>query len=287
MTKSESDEPTDDWLEHVNAELSRRDVSHKQRPWEAWFEWSRYARVSASLDDKDVKKIFDWFEKNTKAGSQYFGPMYEGTLYYDSCFWPIVIPVVAGRVRLDASNSLKTMPDSIKSRLTKNKQEFVQYAAVWADCIDYAFGIEGLWNGTSPNAFGQDCFRSGHPQLNATVTLLLESIPNSKAMECSRMATEMFLKGFLASKAGLTENESKSNIGHNLSKALDMCLDIEQHSELQVIQSDLTLFPEIADRYKGTNKSAIELWHGYGIAQFTGATVIRSLTGRDVRRTLR
>src|SRR5947209_3949786 len=132
MAKREGYEPTDEWLEQINEELRKKDVPHKQRPWEAWMEWSKYAGVSSSLGDEDVKKIFDWFEKNTKAGSQYFGPMYMGSLYYDTCFWPIFIPVVFGRVKLDASNSLRTMPETIKSRLMKDKQEFMQYVAVWA-----------------------------------------------------------------------------------------------------------------------------------------------------------
>lgn len=287
MAKREEYEPTEEWLEQINEELRKKDVPHKQRPWEAWMEWSKYAGVSTSLGDEDVKKIFDWFEKNTKAGSQYFGPMYMGSLYYDSCFWPIFIPVMFGRVKLDASNSLRTMPETIKSRLMRDKQEFMEYVAVWADCIDYAFGIEGLCNGKNTSAFGQELFRSGDQQLNATVSLLHEENPNPKAMESSRMATEMFLKAFLASKAGLTEKEAKDKIGHNLEKALNMCLDVDKTSELQVIRSGLPIFPEIADRYKGTDKTPKELWHGYGIAQFIGTTVVRSLTGRDIRKTLR
>jgi hypothetical protein len=212
--------------------------------------------------------------------------MYMGTLYYDSCFWPIFIPVVFGTVKLDAAKSLRTMPDPIKSRLMKDRQEFMQYIAVWVDCLDYGFGIEGLCDGKNTSAFGQELFASGNQQLNATVTLLHEENPNPKAMESSRMATEMFLKAFLASKAGLTDEEARHKIGHNLEKALNMCLAVDKNSELQVIRSGLSLFPEIADRYKGTDKTPIELWHGYGIAQVTGTTVVRSLTGRDVRKTL-
>jgi len=284
---SEDSEPSNEWLEQVNAELSRKDVPHRRRPWEAWLEWSAYAGVSSSLGDPDVKKIFDWFEQNTKAGSQYVGPMYEGSLYYDSCFWPIAIPVMAGSVRLEALRSLKTMPDSIKARLHRDTQEFMQYVAVWADCLDYAFGIEEVGNNTNISAFGQQLLTSGHQQLTATVSLLHENHPNPRAMESSRMATEMFLKGFLASGAVLTEKEAKDKVGHNLEKALDMCLDVDQQSDLQVVRAGLALFPEIADRYKGAEKTPRELWHGYGTAQFTGATVVRSLTGRDVRKTLR
>lgn len=286
MVKSNSYEPTDEWLEQINEELRKRDGHHKQRAWEAWMEWSKYAGVSTSLGDPHVQKIFAWFEKNTKASSQYFGPMYMGSLYYDSCFWPIFIPVVAGTVKLEVAKSLRTMPDPIKSRLMKDKHEFMQYVAVWVDCLDYGFGIEGLCDGKNTSAFEQQLFASGNQQLNATVTLLHEENPNPKAMESSRMATEMFLKAFLASKTGLTDEEARHKIGHNLEKALNMCLDVDKNSELQVIRSGLSLFPRIADRYKGTDKTPIELWHGYGTAQFTGTTVVRSLTGRDARKTL-
>lgn len=66
MAKREGYEVTDEWLEQINEELRKKDVSHKRRPWNAWMEWSKYVGVSTSLGDEDVKQIFEWFEKNTK-----------------------------------------------------------------------------------------------------------------------------------------------------------------------------------------------------------------------------
>jgi hypothetical protein len=48
------------------------------------------------------------------------------------------------------------------------------------------------------------------------------------------MATEMFLKAYLAGKIGLTEKEAKDKIGHNIEKALDGCLAVDNQSELPV-----------------------------------------------------
>jgi hypothetical protein len=106
-------------------------------------------------------------------------------------------------------------------------------------------------------------------------------------MESARMATEMFLKAYLAAKVGLTEKEAKDKIGHNVEKALDRCLAVDNQSELQIIRQDLSCFPEIGDRYKGTDKKQSELWQGYQIAQFAGTTAVRAFTNRDVRKTLR
>lgn len=281
------DEPTDDWLERINDHYRKDNVPYKQRPWMARMEWSQYAGTSTSLGDQDVKKIFQWFEENTIAHSQYIGSMYIGTFYYESAFWPVFIPFVAGRVKLNAADSLKTMPDSIKARLMKSKPELMEFVHFWAACLDYGFGIEELTGSQTTDVFARELLASGNQQLSATVTLLREEFPNPKAIESARIATEVFLKAFLACKAGLTEKEAKDKIGHDLVKALDTCLTIDPKLEISAVRAELGCFPEIGERYKGTSKRPGHLWHGYGVAQFTGSTIVRSLTGRDVRKTLR
>src|SRR5215207_8425197 len=134
-------ELTEEWLEKINERFRRDEVPHKQRPWLAWREWAKHIGLSVTLDDDHVKKIFAWFEENTKAGSQYIGPMYTGALYYDSCFWPVLTPVVAGSVTLDARNYLKSMPPPVQERLWGERNEAMLYFAVFADCLDYGFGI--------------------------------------------------------------------------------------------------------------------------------------------------
>jgi hypothetical protein len=212
--------------------------------------------------------------------------MYTGAFYYDSCFWPVFIPVAFGRVKLYARDALKTIPANILARLWKDQNAVKAFTALWADCLDYAFGIDDLKQMNTLSRFAQELLTSADQQLNATVTLLLEDRPNPKAMESARMATEMFLKAFVAAKAGLTEEEIKNTIGHNLVKALNKCLTVDAQSELQTIQQDLGVFPHIGDRYKGTAKASSDLWIAYRTAQFIGATVTRSLSGRDVRTTM-
>ena len=179
------------------------------------------------------------------------------------------------------------MPDLIKTRLLNDQEEVTQYISLWADCVDYGLSIDDLIKDNGANVFAQELFRSGNQQLEGTISLLLEARPNSRAIESARMATEVFLKAYLASKSGLTETEARRRIGHDLKKALDDCLIVEPQSELQAIRHGLNCFPEIGDRYKGTERTPRELWQAYGVAQFTGTTVVRSLTGRDVRKTMR
>ena len=101
------------------------------------------------------------------------------------------------------------------------------------------------------------------------------------------MSTEMFLKALPAAKAGLNEKDAINKIGHDLMKALTACLSVDANSELKTILPYLKVFPGISDRYKGTNKTPKELWSAYATAQFVGTTVVRLLSGRDTRGTIK
>jgi hypothetical protein len=138
------DEKTKTWLRELDGEFRKNNVPTKQRPWIAWQEWGKHSGKPLSLNDDFVKEIFTWFEKNSKSGPQYIRPIYIGAYYYDSAFWPVVIPVVLGRVQLDARDSLKTMPDALAVSLFKNRNELVNFTSLWGNCLDYGFGIDDL-----------------------------------------------------------------------------------------------------------------------------------------------
>ena len=280
-------ELTEEWLEKTNESFRKGDVPHLQRPWLAWGEWAKLTGKQIAMNDDVVTNIFSWFEKNTKAGTQQIGPMYTGAYYYDSCFWPVFVPVVYGTVTINARGSLKTMPESIGKQLWGDRGKLKEYVSVWADCFDYAFGFDDLQKTSTHGKFAQELLNSGDQQLNATVALLLERTPNSKSMESARMSTEMFLKAFPAAKIGLTEKDTKNKIGHDLEKALNACLAVDANSDLKDIFPNLKLFPGIEDRYKGTERTPKELWRAYAVAQFVGTTVVRTLSGRDIRKTIK
>ncbi len=151
--------------------------------------------------------------------------------------------------------------------------------------MDYGFAIDHL-RSAPPNTFAKELFTSADQRLTATVSLLLLDPPNASSMESSRMATEMFLKAYLAITLGLTQSEARQ-IGHNLEEALNRCLSANPNSDLQAIRSSLIVFPDVRDRYKGIDRPLGILWKAYETAQSVGTSVCRSLTGRDLRPTMR
>jgi hypothetical protein len=279
-------EPDDGWLENINEEFRAREIPHAQRPWEAWREWSMQLGISTSMGDPSVKRIFEWFKENTKDGSQNIGSMYVGTFYYDACFWPVTVPLVFGTVKLVAQNSLATMPSPIRNSLFRNVAARDLFIKTWSECLDYGLGI-GEVLAENDTSFFQQLLRSADGQLNATATLLHEPRPNPKALESARMATEMFLKAYLARNVALTDDDARRTLGHNLERVVHRIIHHDNVSELAVILGDLHIFPDVGDRYQGTARSSAELWQGYQIAQFVGATLVRTCSGRDSRTSIR
>lgn len=125
--------------------------------------------------------------------------------------------------------------------------------------------------------------KSADHELRSAVSLLLERCPNPIALQSSRMSIEMFLKGFIKEKIGLSDSGAK-NLGHNLIRCYENCLEIDPKTELRNIYSQLQEFPEISGRYDGNQYPEHKLWSAYKTAQFTGATIVRSFTNRDSRK---
>ena len=270
---------TNEWLEMINEEFRKADVPLIQRPWLAWQAWAKLSGRAISRDDGDVERIFDWFSVNIKSGVQYFRPLFIGAFYYDSCFWPVFIPLAYGTVRLNAFDSLKTMPERKKSSL-KSGVEGPGFASLWRYCLLYAFGMDDLTHDDGRQSFAKDLLISGNQNLRATVTLLLEDPANPKAVEPARMASELFLKAFLATKSGLSQKGAKG-LYHDLEKALDNCLEVEPRSGLSAVRTKLKHLPSMDSRYKGVEARPRNLWEAYDAAQSIGAAVAGGLSGRD------
>lgn len=274
----------EEWLEALNKKFREEDIAPARRPWLAIQEWSTINNLPILIPSEKAKRIFDWFDKNCKQGSQTIGPLYTGIFYFDSAFWPFYIPICYGTVELKPFDSLKTMPGDLKVQLQSNSAKAVEFVALWADCFDYAYGFDDIRGACG---FQGEMLRSGNKELTATVTLLIEHQPNPKSIESARMATEMYLKALLSFKSGLTE-KGAIKFKHQIEKLIDeSLLQLGNHQDLKAIRPMLTALPPIHERYKGKDRTLKEMWCAYITAQFTGATIVRLLTDRDIRSNIR
>jgi hypothetical protein len=273
------------WLELINRKMSAEGVPYIQRPFRALLDWTREHKIAIRHDSETAKKVFEWFYRNSPQAAHFVGALYTGLFYYDVYFWPVAIPIAYGTVSLDPFTSLNTMPETIKSQMRIDRAVWIEYISLWADCVDYGFGRDDIAKIGLPGSFAQELLASADYQLDATVSTLREKHPNSGAMESARMATEMFLKAFLAAHDGLSESGA-IDIRHNLNTALGMAVKVRGGSELARLQNRISRFADVSARYRGIIYDPTELWFANATAQFAGSAVVRSLTDRDARRSM-
>ncbi len=279
--------PPDEWFQQVNREFREQNIAVRQRPFLALDRYCKDFRVLALMfDSAPSKAIFDWFYSNTKPESHHIGSLFTGAFYYDACFWPVDIPVGYGQFKLEAPDSLRGIPSSLKRELMLESKDARSFALFWVDCIDYGYGFDDIQKTNCISPFSKSLMMNADRELRASISQLLEHRPNPKAAMSARMATEIYLKAFLVQKAGLSETEVKA-FNHRLNDLLKECRRIEPNHDVLKIESDLTVFPAIHERYTGGDLPHAVLWSTYVIAQYSATSVVRSFTDRDTRAQLR
>lgn len=271
---------SEEWISNLNKEFRAAGMDQRRRPWEALRRYSKEFNTSVGLSSDEAKTIFKWFEAHSKPGVHQLGSLYEAVYFYDSQFWIVSIPVIAGTVQLNALDCLYEMPDGIKQEMMTDRRQAWDYAIYWADCVDYGMGIDDLRKTQGLNEFGAQLLLSADQELRASTAILSQHRPDPRAILNCRMALEMFFKSYIALKNGLSENQATA-IGHNLNKGLDKFIEASGLNHWEKTKYLLSVFPEIHDRYKKQDITFQRLWDGYSLAHSVGTVIIREFTNRN------
>lgn len=270
------------WLAERNSEYRREDVPPKARPFKALADLSIKLRTSIYLGSDLANTVFIWFEENSKADAHFIGALFEGAYFYDATFWRLVIPVFYGTVKLNGLDLARDMPDAIKESLKRDVKEFWEFASCVADTTDYAVGFEEIHARKGESELLLQLLRNADAQLRSCTAGLLAQRPNRSVIQAGRLATEIFMKAILCKK-GNASAASIKKLGHDLGKILNAAFTATKSQDLKRLEPYLSVYPEIGNRYTGTEEEPRFLWHCYRVALAVGSTVIRLLTGRDTR----
>jgi len=266
-------------LEEINDDLRREEVPHARRPFEAIMRASKRLGISISMRSKESDTVFKWFKEREKPGSGAVGGVYKSAFYFDSEFWAVDIPIAYGTVSIGPFDYIRDMPEETIDLLAKTWG--AQYLVFWADCADYGMGFDELCRNKDLDQFGIELLNAADQELRNTILLLLETRPKSRAILTARMATEMFIKSFLALSRGLSHEEATS-IGHNLEAGLKEFISVSGMTNWQPIVEKLKVFPPVADRYREQSVSNSALADALSIAQSLGAVTTREFTNRRI-----
>jgi len=274
--------PTEEWLIAINEKFRKEDIPPKGRPFLALESFYKEFKCSI-VPSETINIIFEWFYKNTKEGTHSIGPLYRGVYYFDSCFWPVYILQQFGQCKINAFDSLQTMPINFKEQIKADKKQSWDFVLLWVNCLDYAWGYEDIIVQNKFQGLALNFIKSADKELRATASLLLQETPEVKAIESARMAVEMFLKAILIITNNWSEDQIRKKIGHDLAIAAQEAINSTQSQEIKAIEKYLSFYPEIHERYAGKDWKARELWKGYCIAQAVAVAFTRLHSDRDTR----
>lgn len=271
------------WLSSANARYREDEVPPRHRPFMALRDFTREFRCSIALDSPVAKAIFDWFYAHSQSGSHSVGALFTGAFYFAACFWPLYIPLGYGMFSLNALDCLETMPQSLKEQLSQSRQDLWRLALYWADCCDYAYGIDDIGKEGKLNKKAIVFVRNGDRELAGAIAQLVSPRPNTKAILALRMASEIFLKALLIQERNLTDKQLKK-LNHKIEDIAAECFAVTFVPEFDAVAKATNAFPEVSDRYDGDERNLSDVWHALFVAQTAATAVTRQYTDRDMRR---
>lgn len=272
---------SEEWLNKLNREFRENGIEPQLRPLEALRRYGEEHNITTSIFSPVSKEIYSWFEAQSKPHAHEVGGLFETVYFFDSTFWPVEIPIIYGQVMLNYADCIKDIPTGVKADLCSLPKTAWDYLLYWADCVDYSYGKDDLCKYSGLDEYGMQFLLAADQELRSSISQLKERRPSSRSILSSRLATEMFLKSFIALKVGLTEQEAKA-LGHNLEKSFDRLIEITGYYQLHPMKTMLSVYPPIHERYNEQTVPLDLLWKGHTIAQSFGALVTREHTDRDM-----
>ncbi len=271
------------WLTSINEKYRQEEIPHRNRPWSALSDFSQEFNCSFTLDSPIAKSIFDWFAANSKPGSQEIGSLFTGAFYFDTNFWPLEILLGYGSYSLSPFDSLNAMPQAIKKQVIDNNYHSWCLNLYWIDCLDYAYGIDDIEKLGSLNPNALKLLQNGNRELVGAIAQLLIPHPNTKAILALRMASEIFMKALLVQEKNLTDQQLKKSFSHKIEDIANECFSATGLHEFEDISKNVSIFPDVSDRYHGNEWQLSDVWRALCITQMAGTAVTRRYSNRDTR----
>lgn len=97
------------------------------------------------------------------------------------------------------------------------------------------------------------------------------------------LALSTLTQHFGLSEAGIRSDIVKK-FSHNLARPGGAVVQGDSGSEIAKIKDRFDVFPPVAERYDGAEYPVPRLWLAYSVSQMACTAAIRSITGRDIRR---
>lgn len=230
------------WLVAANRLYRGAGVEHRQRPFRALADYAKEFKCTVEFGSPVARTIFDFFKANSPEGAHTVGALFVGAFPFDSCFWPTQVLIGYGATSVNPFDALDTMPITVKRELVSNPLMHAQYLMHWADCYDYAYGLDDIWKRRDIGERAMAFVRNGDSELTGAIAQLLPPRPNAKAILGLRMTVEIFLKALLIQENGFSEQQLKK-LSHRIEDIAKECFELTGERTFETVMDQARIFP--------------------------------------------
>ncbi len=281
--------PPDEWLVAFNDECRKKEIAAGERPFRALERWAdengqkttRFQLLLSHLATPAFNAIYAFFKANTSLGRDDFAPFRQTCFFYDTAFWPVIVPVIFGHGVVDPIRFVVGMPSAVFSNLGFNSTARDELDAHWFDCEHHMNHHALIESDTLPE-LARDFLAGGEKGLFAAAESLLAIRPNQKAAELSRDAFESTLKGFAVVKSGLSAERARKKISHDLYLLVQECAGVLPAAERIRFENACSIYPSVGARYEKSAQAMQRLWECYREAQHAMAISLRIIGGEMI-----
>lgn len=211
-------------------------------------------------------------------------PLVVGGFLFKDAVYRLYIGLIFGNVTIDLYDLASDLPEMRKSQLFSSEHDLRIFIDQVCDLIDFGSGLDELKHSSKKNSI--ELISAGKSQFESAVKAAIENSDKEASMHSCFLAAELIMKGLLKIN-GKTESELKK-LNHNLSKISaefsKYCSDVN----LAALEKGINYLPKsVNERYEVKKYTINDVGKAIMAVQYIAGLTIRSLTNRDLRKTLK
>lgn len=276
--------PDENFISAEDQRLAQQGVQVRVRPirvLEAWASrplpgWpTDKKRPGIALTGPEFTVIQQWYDEHHGRDQMLSDPRYLGAFYFEGSIWKLHAPLVFGTIKVDLLKCLGEMPMLVKRRLAANHLEVQRYTQLAIDCITYHNSRDAALSSVGADTLAGERFQSADSHLQTAAASLADKRPKQASSGVARLATEIFLKSYLAHHCGKT-NADLIALSHKLGESFRQCLAHDPNGALQRLAAPIEQYPAVGTRYDATDWTPEKLASDWATAQAAGVIVVES-----------
>lgn len=213
---------------------------------------------------------------------------YAGAFLFKDVIYKINMGMILGAVTFDLDRLIANMPPERVRQLKADPEAYARYIDQCCDVADLALGFMDLKKRPLAEPTAMHRLEAGFAHLQqAAAGAVSADVSMDGVMHSVLLSSECFLKGALIA-SGFSDEQMRRHHGHNVASLVREFAQTYSSSDGEALGRASALIPgSVHERYEhmGYSKEAAGL--GVMAAQFIGGEVVRELTPRDIRASLR